>query len=144
MLSMPPELEVKVTPEMTVKQVRKIKQEARQKNIKMKPDVRGLMSDAYCAVCGNPLDDDTRPTKCPECGQMQDWEWYMRTYWPKEGDRPSVDTTDTVVDNSNPLSGCRPDRGIPFYVKFLPHATSSSSKPVLPCTARASNPGHLD
>lgn len=98
MLSMPPELEVKVTPEMTVKQVRKIKQEARQKNIKMKPDVRGLMSDAYCAVCGNPLDDDTRPTKCPECGQMQDWEWYMRTYWPKEGDRPSVDTTDTVVD----------------------------------------------
>ena len=87
MLSMPPELEAKVTPEMTVKQVRKIKQEARQKNIKMKPDVRGLMSDAYCAVCGNPLDDGTRPTKCPECGQMQDWEWYMGTYWPKEGDR---------------------------------------------------------
>ena len=98
MLSMPAELEAKVTPEMTVKQVREIKREARQKNIKMKPDVRGFMSDAYCAVCGNPLDDDMRPTKCPECGQMQDWEWYIGTYWPQERDKPSVDTTDTVVD----------------------------------------------
>ena len=75
MLNMPPELEAKVEPDMTVKQVREIKRQARQKSVKMRPDVRGLMDDTYCAVCGNPLSKTVRLEKCPECGQMQDWGW---------------------------------------------------------------------
>ncbi len=98
MLSMPPELEGKVTPDMTVKQVREIKQQARQKNVKMKPDVKGLMSHAYCAGCGAPLDDDSRPEKCPGCGQMQDWEWYMKTYWPEEAQEGSGESPDGVIE----------------------------------------------
>lgn len=73
MLSMPPELEAKVEPDMTVKQVREIKRQAKQKSVKMKPDARGLMGYAYCASCGEPLDETDRPKKCPKCGQLQDW-----------------------------------------------------------------------
>lgn len=98
MLSMPPELEGKVTPDMTVKQVREIKQQARQKNVKMKPDVKGLMDHAYCAGCGAPLDEDSRPEKCPECGQSQDWEWYMGKYWPGEAQENSGESPDQVIE----------------------------------------------
>lgn len=89
MLNMPPELEEKVTPDMTVKQVREVK---KQKNAKMKPDVRGLMDDPYCAVCGEALDDSGHSPKCPNCGQVQDWEWYDRTF----GDDGR--TKETVID----------------------------------------------
>ena len=98
MLSMPPELEEKVTPDMTVKQVREIKHQARQKDVKMKPDVRGLMDHAYCAGCGAPLDEDSRPLKCPGCGQAQDWEWYMETYWTREAQEDSGECPDEVVE----------------------------------------------
>lgn len=60
MLNMPPELEEKVTPEMTVKQVREVK---KQKRTKMKPDVRGLLADPYCAACGELLDECKQPQK---------------------------------------------------------------------------------
>lgn len=76
MLSMAPELEEKVRPDMTVKQAREIKRQDKQKSVKMKPDVRGLMDDTYCAACGGELDEDERPEKCPRCGQMQDWSRY--------------------------------------------------------------------
>lgn len=69
-----------VTPETTVEQVREIKREERRKNKKMQPDVRGSMDYAYCAGCGIPLDEEGRPEKCPQCGQLQDWEWYERIY----------------------------------------------------------------
>lgn len=84
MLSMPPELEGQITPDMPVRKAREIKREARQKDIKAKPDVRGVMSYAYCAVCGAGLDDDEQPDRCPECGQLQDWDWYNRTFWPEK------------------------------------------------------------
>ncbi len=89
MLNMPPELEEKVTPDMTVRQVREVK---KQKSIKMKPDVRGLMNDPYCAACGEPLDDSKRPQKCLNCGQAQDWEWYTGAFGDKD------QTEETVVD----------------------------------------------
>ncbi|MEY8322567.1 hypothetical protein AALB47_01460 [Lachnospiraceae bacterium 54-11] len=98
MLSMPPELEGKVTPDMTVKQVREIKHQARQKNVKMKPDVKGLMDHAYCAGCGAPLDEDSRPLKCPGCGQMQDWEWYMGKYRPGEAQEGPGEFPDEVIE----------------------------------------------
>ncbi|MBD5395006.1 MAG: zinc ribbon domain-containing protein [Lachnospiraceae bacterium] len=121
MLSMSPELEAKVTPDMTVKQAREIKRQARaekededipgqtsietdfkellpdqeeQKNIKMKPDVRGLIDHAYCAQCGTPLDEDRRSERCPECGQMQDWNWYEEIY----GDHDELPEADAVID----------------------------------------------
>ena len=81
MLNMPPELEEKVTPEMTVKQVREVK---KQKRTKMKPDVRGLLADPYCAACGELLDECKQPQKCPNCGQTQDWEWYDRFFGDNE------------------------------------------------------------
>ncbi len=98
MLSMPPELEEKVTPDMTVKQVREIKRREKQKNVKMRPDVRGIMDYAYCAGCGTQLDEDGRPPRCPECGQLQDWEWYMNTCCPREGEGSPMDIPDTVVE----------------------------------------------
>lgn len=73
MLSMTPELEAEIEPDMTVKQVREIKRQAKQKSVKMKPDARGLMGYAYCASCGEPLDETDRPKKCLKCGQLQDW-----------------------------------------------------------------------
>lgn len=89
MLNIPPDLEEKVTPDMTVRQVRKVK---KQKSIKMKPDVRGLMNNPYCAACGEPLDDSKRPQKCLNCGQAQDWEWYTGAFCDKD------QTEETVVD----------------------------------------------
>lgn len=76
MLSMSPELEKKVRPDMTVKQAREIKRQDRQKSVKMKPNVKGLMDYTYCAACGGELDECERPEKCPQCGQMQDWSRY--------------------------------------------------------------------
>lgn len=88
MLSMPPELEKQVTPDMTVRQAREIKREAKQKDIKHKPDVYGLMSNPYCSACDTALDDNKQPARCPKCGQLQDWDWYNRTYWPQEQEAP--------------------------------------------------------
>ena len=77
MLSMSPELEEKVRPDMTVKQVREIKRQDRQKSVKMKPAVKGLLSKWFsCAVCGGTLVEEEQPEKCPKCGQMQDWSGY--------------------------------------------------------------------
>lgn len=73
MLNMPEELEEKITPDMTVKQVREVKRQEKQKNVKMRPDRRGLMDDPCCRACGIDLDEDKQPDKCPECGQALDW-----------------------------------------------------------------------
>lgn len=86
MLNMPPELEEKITPDMTVKQVREVKRQAKQK---MKPDIRGLMDDPYCAACGAELDPFNQTKGCVECGQTVDWEWYDRNFGDKQ---------ETVVD----------------------------------------------
>ncbi len=75
MLNMPPELEEKVTPDMTVKQVREVK---KQKKTKMKPEIVGILASPYCAACKEPLDETEQ--KCPNCGQEQDWEWYNRFF----------------------------------------------------------------
>lgn len=97
MLSMSPELEARVRPDMTVKQVREIKRKARQKPGKMKPDVRGLMDDAYCAACGTPLYEEARPEKCPECGQVQDWSGW--------GEEPAGDRAETAEEGATVIEG---------------------------------------
>lgn len=58
MLSMSPELEAKVEPDMTVKQVREIKRQAKQKTAKMKSDARGLMDHAHSAVDVEPAEPE--------------------------------------------------------------------------------------
>lgn len=102
MLNMPPELEEKVTPDMTVKQVREVK---KQKRTKMKPDVRGILADPYCAACGEPLDDSKQ--KCPNCGQAQDWEWYDRFFGDNDQSQETVidkGTNETEVATSQQLA----------------------------------------
>lgn len=93
MLSMPPELEKQITPDMTVRQAREIKREAKQKDIGLKPDVRGLMGYVYCSACGTQLDEDEQPDRCPECGQLQDWSHYKQIIDPGK-----VSDGDTVID----------------------------------------------
>ncbi len=121
MLNMPPELEAEVNPGMTVKQVREIKRQARQGSVKMKPDIRGLMDDAYCAVCGTPLDDGRQPMECPECGQMQDW-----SSWKEE---PVVGQKDTgLARDEAVVDGEYREIDIPEQKGTVEIATSQSEK----------------
>ena len=92
MLSMPPELEKQITPDMTVRQAREIKRDAKQKDVKLKPDVYGLLDNPYCSACNTALDDTEQPARCPKCGQLQDWDWYNQTYWPQEQESPEEST----------------------------------------------------
>lgn len=82
MLNMPPELEEQVTPDMTVKQVREIKRQEKRKSEKMRVDARGFRDAPHCAACGTKLKAERHvlPQECPVCGQMQDWEQYLKDF----------------------------------------------------------------
>lgn len=109
MLNMPPELEERVTPDMTVKQVREVKRQAKQKDVKMMPRPMGLLTDPYCRICGEYVDEIKKPARCPKCGQLIDWEQWVECF-EKDAEKEDPAGEDTVIDgNYREIDAPEPD-----------------------------------
>lgn len=65
------------------------------KQVKKKPDIRGLCDDAYCSECGCSLNEPDSGLEisfvCPECGQAVDWSSY-------EGEKEPAEPVNTESD----------------------------------------------
>lgn len=62
------------------------------RQVKKKPDIRGLCDDAYCSECGCSLNEPDSGLEvsiiCPRCGQAVDWSDYYRKDSVKELGEP--------------------------------------------------------
>ena len=63
-----------------------------QREVKIRPEIKGLMDDPYCCICGAPLNSpeaENVSLSCGQCGQAVDWSRYVKRFC-------DVATDDTV------------------------------------------------
>lgn len=76
-------------PEIAVKMIFEEYQKLHEvRQVKKKPDIRGLCDDVYCSECGCSLNEPDSGLEislvCPECGQSVDWSSYKGEKEPAE------------------------------------------------------------
>lgn len=72
------------------------------RQIKKKPDIRGLCDDAYCSECGCSLNEPDSGLKvsimCPRCGQAVDWSDYDKKESEKEPGEPVNTESEAILE----------------------------------------------
>lgn len=66
------------------------------------PEVKGLMDDPYCSVCGSPLNSprtDNMSLYCTKCGQAVDWTEYIKRFCDVATDTVNTECEDELAEN---------------------------------------------
>lgn len=89
------------------------------KAYKIAPEVKGLMDDPYCAVCGTPLkapDAEHMSDRCSWCGQAVEWSEYIKNFCDVAKD--SVNTECEEESEGNICVEIIPESEEPLNVEF--------------------------
>ncbi|MDE6661995.1 MAG: hypothetical protein K2K46_01505 [Lachnospiraceae bacterium] len=73
-----------------------------QRELKIKPEIKGLLDNPYCSVCGaalNPPDTENMSIECSECGQAVEWKEYIEKFCDVATDSVNTESEEDLSDD---------------------------------------------
>lgn len=91
-----------------------------QREIKMRPALKGLMDDPYCGVCGTPMAASERESyeRCWKCGQQIDWDWYIKNFCDVARDTVDSESEEEPIEDILTEIEIAPEQEEPLNIEF--------------------------